>query len=38
MCMLRFQFAVDDDIELENGEFLTVKVAHNILSEYLVEF
>lgn len=26
----RFQFGVDDDIELENGEFLTVRDAHNI--------
>lgn len=31
ICMCcQFQFAVDDDVELENGEFLTVKDAHNI--------
>ena len=26
----RFQFGVDDDVEMENGEFLTAKDAHKI--------
>ena len=34
----RFQFAVDDDIELENGGFLTVKDAHNIYRNIWLSF
>lgn len=34
----RFQFGVDDDIELENGEYLTVKDAQNIYRSIWLSF
>lgn len=34
----RFQFGVDDDVELENGEFLTVRDVHNIYRKIWLDF
>ncbi|GKU84746.1 hypothetical protein [Niallia sp. NCCP-28] len=34
----RFQFGVDDDMELENGEFLTVRDALNIYRDIWLSF
>lgn len=34
----RFQFGLDDDIELENGEILTVRDAHNIYRNIWLSF
>ncbi|HLU83894.1 MAG TPA: hypothetical protein VKZ45_00340 [Vicingaceae bacterium] len=34
----RFQFGVDDDIELQNGDFLTVKDTHTIYRDIWLNF
>lgn len=34
----RFQFGVNDDIELENGDFLAVKDAHTIYRDIWLKF
>lgn len=34
----RFQYGVDDDVELENGDFLSVRDAHNIYRNIWLSF
>ncbi len=34
----RFQFGVDDDVELENGKFLTIRDAHRIYRNIWLSF
>lgn len=34
----RFQFGVDDDMELENGDFLSIKDTHNIYRHIWLSF